>query len=141
MKQNTILIVLLLLFLGCDRGAPHIDHQVDSSLRVHGHKQLDFKMLLDKIQNCNDQELTYFKSHWNEIHEQLKDAANDGLLADLPMNQQEELWYALAYLQGFRDGNVMREHGDDMVKILFTFGTEGQLAQLRSCYPEPKNAR
>ena len=58
------------------------------------------------------------------------------------MNQQEKLFYALSYLHGCRDGNIMREHGADMVDILFCFGTDEQLMLLREMYPNgAQNAR
>ena len=141
MNQRIILLALLPLMAACDRSVPQMDRGADSVIQVVGHETFNFELLLTKIKNCNERELTYFNRHWNEIHKQLKRSADEDLLSDLPLNQQEELWDALAYLQSCRDGNLMREHGDDIVKILFSFGTEDQLALLGDIYPEADSAR
>ena len=96
MKQNIILIVLFLLLPACNRSAPQVDREVESTHRIDGPKHFDFEVLLAKIKNCNDKELAYFYRHWKDIHKQLEDASNEGLLADLPLNQQTELWDALS---------------------------------------------
>jgi hypothetical protein len=79
--------------------------------------------------------LTYFGHHWDEIHRNLNRAVENGSLAKLPLDRQEELWNELAYLQGCRDPQIMHEHGDEMVQILFAFGTQEQRELIDSSYP------
>ena len=98
-------------------------------------KPIDFARLLQEINNCNEKELAYFDQHWDDIHAKLKQAAASGTLRELPIDQQEELWTALVYLQGCRNGRIMQEHGDDMLAILLKFGTQQQLDSLRAAYP------
>jgi len=98
-------------------------------------KPIDFARLLQELNNCNEKELAYFDQHWDDIHAKLKQSAASGALAELPIDQQEELWTALVYLQGCRNGRIMHEHGRDMLAILFKFGTPKQLDSLRAAYP------
>jgi hypothetical protein len=135
MNSRLICLAILLILPACNRLVDQPKRKVESSPQAETREGIDFDDLLTKIKNCNEQELDYFNQHWNEIYKQLKHAADNAILADLPMSQQEELWNALSYLQGCRDGNIMREQGDDMVKILFTFGTQDQLALLREIHP------
>ena len=133
MDRRIICLCVLMLLPGCKRAA-----KVESTTRVESRTAIDFEQLLLKIKNCNEQELGYFDRNWAEIHMQLEYAADNQLLVELPLNQQEELWDALSYLQSCRHGRIMHEHGDDMVKILFQFGTKDQLSLLREIHPDGK---
>ena len=96
---------------------------------------VDFEQLLQSITKCNEEELSFFHQHWNKIHKQLVQATADKSLTHLPVEQQEELWFALAYLQGCRHPSIMKEHGDDMVDILRGFGSQQQRDDLKWCFP------
>ena len=154
MKQSVLLICLVLSLPACNSSEPRVakpaksspSRHVSSSLqvnepaevatRVEAITEIDFPNLLVRVTNCNDREMDYFNKHWEGIHGGLKRAARTGRLAELPLNQQEELWNALAYLQGCRSGKIMRDHGEDMVKILYTFGTQEQMKTIRELFPD-----
>ena len=138
MNHRLIFIAILVAIFGCNRPAVHVDtgeQPIATSSQDTVHVRTDFANLLGEIKNCNEKELAYFDQYWGAIHAKLKRAAENGELSGLPLGQQEELWDALSYLQSCRHGSIMREHGGDMVEILFRFGTKEQLTLLREIYP------
>lgn len=135
MNPRLLYLGLVLLVPACNRTAAQIDQPAKASAQPKTRQEFDFVQLLGKIKNCNEKELSYFDRNWDGIHEQLKSATANSDLADLPLKQQEELWDALAYLQGCRNGTIKNEHGDDMARILLTFGTPEQLELMRAIYP------
>ena len=146
MKYRLIFIALVVAFPACNKPAARNEpaepvNQLVSS-QTENRQPLDFDQLLLEIKNCNEKDLAYFHQHWDKIHTNLKLAVENRELIGLQMTQQEELWDALSYLQGCRHGDIMREHGADMVKILSCFGTEEQLALLNDIFPNgAKDAR
>ena len=142
MNSQLIIIALILAILGCNKPVAHtgptepVDLPVVTSPESEAHNPIDFDQILLQIKNCNEKELAYFYRHWDEIRDTLKHADDDGTLANLPISEQEELWDELSYLHGCRHGNIMREHGKEMVSILFKFGTDEQCALLRDIYPD-----
>ena len=150
MNRRHSAILFCLLVSACSRPVPPTvqvvkattQPQVESQpqLQVETETQakptVDFEQLLQSITKCNEEELSFFHQHWNKIHKQLVQATADKSLTHLPMKQQEELWFALAYLQGCRHPSIMKEHGDDMVDILRGFGSQQQRDDLKWCFPD-----
>ena len=135
MNSRCCCVFGLLLLAGCDRPGTPVSRDLDSPQQTELRESIDFDDLLTKLKHCNANELTYFEQHWDEIHRTLKHAVENESLANLPSAQQEELWNELAYLQSCRHPKIMHEHGDEMVRILFAFGTPEDLEILRTIYP------
>lgn len=135
MNSRDCCVFALLLLAGCDRAVTPERRDLDSPQQTELRESIHFDDLLTELKNCNANELTYFEQHWDEIHSTLERAVDHGSLANLPLDRQEELWNELAYLQSCRHPKIMHEHGDEMVQILFAFGTAEQLELIRSIYP------
>ena len=150
MNRRHSVILFCLLVSACSRPVPPTVQVVKSTTQPQVESQpqaqvaaetqakptVDFEQLLQSITKCNEEELSFFHQHWNKIHKQLVQATADKSLTHLPMKQQEELWFALAYLQGCRHPSIMKEHGDDMVDILRGFGSQQQRDDLKWCFPD-----
>ena len=134
MRQfNTPMMLLAVLAIGISL-AWWIDH---NRLRRTIH-ELRAKDIAQEVHQCNQQELGYFSKNWPELHDTLQRLAATGSLSTLPKAEQEELWDELAYLQGCRHPSIMRDHGDDILEIMYTLDLPDRIEELQAIYPQKR---
>ena len=130
-RITTLLLLVMMVAMGlawrADRNALQLKIDVHES-----------RELLGDLKQCNQNELSWFNENWPQIHATLQRLANSGHLKRMPKREQQALWEELTYLQGCRHPDIMRNHGDDILRILYEFGLTEQVEELKQMFPNVK---
>jgi len=130
-RVTTLLLLIAIVAMGfawrADRNA--LQQKID----LH-----ESRGLLAELQQCNQNELSWFNENWPRIHATLQRLARSGHFRRMPENEQQALWDELIYLQGCRHPDIMRNNGDDILRVLYEFGLAEQVNELKQMFPRVK---
>lgn len=127
LRITTTLLLLALIAMGLAWRSDRIrlQRELDS---------VESTMVLNEVTICCQASKSYFDENWPKLYQKLSSLSDRGLLSTIPNDQREDLWNKLNDL-ACKHPAVMRDHENEMLQIMCSFGLEDEVADLLRCHP------
>ena len=123
-----LLIALIAMGLAWRSDRMRLQQELDS---------VESAMVLNEVRICYEESKPYFDENWPRLYQKLSSLFDRGLLSTMPKDEREDLWSKLSDL-ACKHPAVMRDHENEMLRILCSVGPEDEVADLMESYPAVK---